>query len=71
MYRSQYLVPVVVAACHELGIGNLYLKRTQVCLLIFCKKLLSSYHWCNLTCSVLVAFMVVFQEWSPRAINHL
>lgn len=33
MYRSQYLVPVVVAACQELGIGNLYLKRTQVCLL--------------------------------------
>lgn len=30
VYRSQYLVPVVVAACHELGIGNLYLKRTQL-----------------------------------------
>ena len=30
VYRSQYLVPVVVNACQALGISNLYLKRTQV-----------------------------------------
>lgn len=30
VYRSQYLMPVVIAACQQLDIGNLYLKRTQV-----------------------------------------